>query len=131
MSPEINPSPEPIELIAVDALLSKVAARQKEGCRLVQICATRLGDQMELTYSFALGLRLTNLRLQLPASDARVPSVSSTYWCAFLYENEMHDLFNIHIEGMAIDFQGHLYTTAVKYPFGSTKPPQVQSSLSA
>ena len=50
-------------------------------------------EHVELTYSFDRDSQLANLRLQLPAAEARVPSISSIYWCAFLYENEIHDLF--------------------------------------
>ena len=100
---------------------------RKEGYRLVQIGATRLPEHVELTYSFDRDLRLANLRLQVPAAEARIPSISSIYWCAFLYENELHDLFNVQVEGMAVDFHGHLYETAVKFPFGSTKAPVVKA----
>jgi ech hydrogenase subunit D len=60
-----------------------------------------------------------------------VPSISSIYWCAFLYENELHDLFNVQVDGMAVDFHGHLYETAVKFPFGSTKAPIVKPAPAA
>ena len=114
------------ETIPIAALLDKVRAMRKGGYRLVQIGATRLPEHVELTYSFDRDLRLANLRLLMPAAEARVPSISSIYWCAFLYENEMHDLFNVQVEGMAVDFHGHLYETAVKFPFGSTKAPTVK-----
>ena len=38
----------------------------------------------------------------------------------------MHDLFNVQVDGMAVDFQGNLYKTTVKFPFGSTKAPVVK-----
>ena len=40
------------------------------------------------------------------------------YWGAFIYENEMHDLFGIPVRGMNIDYKGTLIRTAVRYPFG-------------
>ena len=112
-----------LELIPVDKLLERVQAMHQQGYRLVQISATRLPDKLELTYSFALEGRVAQLRLHLADDVPCVPSISSIYWCAFLYENEIHDLFNLAVEGMAVDFKGTLYKTAVKYPFGSTKPP--------
>jgi ech hydrogenase subunit D len=111
------------EIIPVPSLLEKVGQLRQQGYRLVQIGATRLPEHVELTYSFDRESRLVNLRFQVPASEARVPSISSIYWCAFLYENELHDLFNVHVDGMAVDFHGHLYETTVKFPFGSTKAP--------
>ena len=119
------------EAVTVETLLERVGAMRKEGYRLVQIGATRLPEHMELTYSFDRDLQLANLRLQVPAAGARVPSISSIYWCAFLYENEMHDLFDVHVEGMAVDFHGHLYETTVRFPFGSVKPPTAKPAAAA
>jgi ech hydrogenase subunit D len=111
-----------IELIAVDALLDKARARREQGCRLVQISATQLPDEVELTYSFDLNSQLSNLRLSLPAG-ARLPSITSIYGCAVLYENEIHDLFGVSVDGLSIDFKGNFYKTAIKFPFGSLKTP--------
>jgi ech hydrogenase subunit D len=112
-----------LEIIPVGALLKSVRAMRVRGGRLVQICATALPEQFELTYSFDLDGRLASLRVLVPIEDPRVPSIALIYGCAFLYENEMHDLFNIKVEGMTVDFRGNLYRTAVKYAFGKTKPP--------
>lgn len=120
------PQEQSFELITVDQLLDKVQAMHQQGYRLVQISATRLPDRLELTYSFALDGRVAQFRLHLAEDSPRVPSISSIYWCAFLYENEMHDLFNLTVEGMAVDFKGTLYKTTVKFPFGSTKAPTVK-----
>ncbi|MGD1278639.1 MAG: NADH-quinone oxidoreductase subunit C [Tepidisphaeraceae bacterium] len=116
-------SQESIELITVELLLDKVKAMRQQGYRLVQISGARLGEQLELTYSFDRDSRLENLRLHLPAADPRVPSISSIYSCVMLYENELHDLFDIQVEGMAVDFHGHLYNTAIKHPFGGACAP--------
>ena len=118
-----NGADQTFETIPVQALLEKVGELRKQGYRLVQIGATRLPEHVELTYSFDRESRLANLRFQVPAAEARLPSISSIYWCAFLYENELHDLFNVQVDGMAVDFHGHLYETTVKFPFGSTKAP--------
>ena len=111
------------ENISIDVLLEKVRALNQQGFRLVQIGATALPSMLELTYSFDLKGELQSLRLMVPSNDAHVPSISSIYWCAFIYENELHDLFHLQVSGMAVDFQGKFYNTAVKYAFGSTKAP--------
>ena len=87
--------------------------------------------QFELTYSFDFAGRLASLRVLVPSEDARVPSIHEVYGCAFLYENEMHDLFNIKVEGMAVDFHGNLYNTAVKFAFGQTKAPAAKPQPAA
>jgi ech hydrogenase subunit D len=124
-------SDQTFEIIPMQALLEKVGELRKQGYRLVQIGATRLPEHVELTYSFDRESRLVNLRFQVLAAAARIPSISSIYWCAFLYENEMHDLFNVQVDGMAVDFQGHLYETKVKFPFGSTKAPSAKSAATS
>ena len=115
--------PLTLAVISADTLREQVRALHDKAYRLVQIGATRLTEGVELTYSFDRDGELVNLRVCLPAEAARVESISSIYWCAFLYENEIHDLFNVQVDGMAIDFQGKLYTTAVKFPFGSPRAP--------
>jgi ech hydrogenase subunit D len=112
-----------IEAIRVDQLCDKVRALREQGMRLVQISATLLPDEVELTYSFDLNDRLSNLRVLVPAEGGVLPSISGIFGCAILYENEIHDLFNVRVEGMTVDFKGNLYKTSVKYPFGSTKSP--------
>jgi ech hydrogenase subunit D len=112
-----------IETIALDQLLDKVRALREQGMRLVQISATVISDEVELTYSFDLDDNLSNLRVSVPAVGGVLPSISGIFGCAILYENEIHDLFNVRVEGMTVDFKGNLYKTSVKFPFGSTKSP--------
>ena len=126
-----NGGSQTFETIPAEALLDKAGEMRKQGYRLVQIGATRLAEHVELTYSFDRESQLKNLRFQIPAAGARLPSISGIYWCAFLYENELHDLFNVQVDGMAVDFHGHLYETTVKFPFGSTKAPVVKPAPAA
>jgi ech hydrogenase subunit D len=112
-----------LEAIEAGSLLERVKHFRKAGHRLVQISATRLPEQVQVTYSFERENHLANLRLHLPAGEAKLPSISGEYWCAFLYENELHDLFNIAVEGIAVDFHGKFYNTAVKFPFGPSNAP--------
>lgn len=112
-----------LEPIGVEALLDKVRTLQQQGRRLVQICATRLPDQIELTYSFDFHNQLASLRVHIPTPNATLPSISPIFGCAVLYENEIHDLFNVKFEGLTLDFKGNLYQTATKFPFATGKAP--------
>ena len=103
--------------IKIDELLTKAAEVSKDGYRIVQICCTRLeGDEIEMNYSFDKDLNFLNFRFNIN-KDTEIPSISGVYWSAFLYENEMHDLFGLKIKGIAIDFEGKFYKTSVKTPF--------------
>ncbi|HWQ31218.1 MAG TPA: NADH-quinone oxidoreductase subunit C [Negativicutes bacterium] len=105
-----------IKAIEAEELLNKVAGLFKEGYRLVQIGCTRL-EYFQLNYSFDKDLNFVNLRLNI-TQDFEVSSITSIYTGAFLYENEIHDLFGINFKHINIDYKGNLYKTAVKAPFG-------------
>lgn len=116
-----------IRVIEKKDLRAQVQQMSDQGWRLVQISATTLTqaqpDGYEVNYSFDKEFSFVNLRVVLPAADPAIESVSAIYWNAFLYENELHDLFGIAVSGMAIDYQGTFYRTSVKVPFGCTKLP--------
>ncbi len=94
------------------------------GYRFVHVCCTTLESSYELTYSFDKEYRLKNLRMTV-TPDEEVPSISVIYPNAFLYENEIHDLFGLAVRNIAVDYHGTLYRTMVKTPFsvGNVKVP--------
>ncbi len=110
---------QPNVAITANQLTAEVKSLCEQGWRLVQIGVTSLGELYEMNYSFDRDMSFKNLRLHVPAKDARLPSVSGIYWCAFLYENEIHDLFGVTFDGLALDFKGRFYTTAVPNPFAA------------
>jgi len=118
---------QPTIAITPATLVAGVQALRTEGWRLVQIGVTKLGDQFEVNYSFDRDRIFKNLRITMPVAGARLPSVSGVYWCAFLYENEIHDLFGLAFDGMAIDFKGHFYKTAIPFPFAQAATPVAPS----
>ncbi len=86
------------------------------GYHLIQQCATRIPDAYELIYTFGKELEMKNLKIVLP-EDQSISSITSVFPCAFIYENEMHDLFGVDIRMINIDFEGKLYRTAIETPF--------------
>jgi len=109
---------EPQEIMPVEKndLVGAVAQLYAEGYRIVQIGCSTLENGYELNYSFDKDYRFKNLRLTV-VPDEEVPSVSVIYPNAFLYENEIHDLFGVPIRNITIDYRGTLYQTAIKTPF--------------
>jgi len=107
--------------VEVGKLIGRVEQFKKEGYRLVQIGCTKIGGQYEINYSFDKDYNFQNIRITV-TEETEVPSISGMYWGAFVYENEMHDLFGIQVKGMNIDFKGNFIRTSVKYPFGAAIP---------
>jgi ech hydrogenase subunit D len=106
------------EMVSIDKkeLVGSAAELMASGYRLVQIGCTALADCYEMNYSFDRDYRFKNLRFTVKTGE-EVPSISCIYWNAFLYENEIHDLFGIPITNIAIDYRGTLYRTRVPSPF--------------
>jgi ech hydrogenase subunit D len=111
------------ELIQIDynSLLEKVYNFFQNGYRIVQIHCTLIDNGFEINYSFDKDNTFTNLRINI-AKDQEILSISNIYWSAFLYENEIADLFGVKIKNMAIDFQGTFYQNTKKAPFAEPRP---------
>jgi len=111
------------EMVGIEKrdLVEAVASLRSSGYRLVQICPTTLADRYEMNYSFDKDLRFKNLRFTVLPGEV-VPSIGLIYGNAFLYENEIHDLFGITIEHMSADFHGTLYKTRIPAPFAVQVP---------
>jgi len=96
-------------------LLNKTLDMKNAGYRLAQICALKL-ERVVMLYSFIKDNDFNTLRFEI-GGDETVESISWLYAYAFLYENEIKELFGVRILNMNVDFNGHLYETAVKRPF--------------
>ena len=91
-------------------------AKKAEGGRLVQICSVRREKGFEILYTFDVDSQMYNYRLDID-EDVEVASISDICPPAFLYENEISELFGIKIKGISIDFQGKLYRIDAETPF--------------
>ncbi len=78
--------------------------------------AAEAPNVFEIAWGFVKGGNLETIREQILAGDA-VPSISEFFGAAFLYENEIRELFGINVEGIGVDLRGQLYKTATKVPF--------------
>ena len=105
-----------IEPITPDAFMEEVIRFKMEGWRVVQICAARLPDGYELSYSFGRDYDMRTLRLTV-GEEEPVPSITQIYPGAFLQENEAAELFGVRIENIDGDYHGKLYRIAGETPF--------------
>lgn len=105
-----------IEQITLAELPIKVLAKKNDGWRIVQICAVRTPGGYELSYSFAKEYRMVTFRFAV-GEEEEVVSISNVYSPAFLYENEVRDLFGVKIRMIGLDYGGNLYRIETKTPF--------------
>ena len=120
--------PQTLETIAAGELGAKIRALRTQGYRMIQVTATALADHFEVTYSFGINCTLVSIRVEVPKSKPRVPSISSLFPAGFLYENELHDLFGLEFDGLTVDFKGNFYKTSVKFPLTSVEGPCTQAA---
>jgi len=105
-----------IQDVTNSELLSRVRNLKADEYRLIQICATTKEEGFEVLYSFDKDHIVLNLRLVIGEND-EVESVTKEYWHAFIYENEMSDLFGIKFLHNELDYNGHFFKVAEKTPW--------------
>lgn len=103
------------EITPVDLTL-KALEMQGADARLCQICSVRTKEGFDLLYSFVNGYEFINYKVSI-AEDTEIESISHVFPNAFLYENEMSELFGINIKYIALDYKNKLYDIAVETPF--------------
>jgi len=104
-------------------LTTEAEALARSGWRLALINATAVPPaagteegRVDLSWTFEHRGRLLTLRQQVAAGEA-VPSLSGCFGAAFLYENEIRELFGVPFTGLSPDYRGDLYRTSTKVPF--------------
>ena len=78
---------------------------------------------------------VANLRVCVTSAD-EIPSVGGIFPAAFMFENEMHDLYRLTVVDMNLDYRGgfyHLHIPApmAQAPQGKAKPAAAAKSAAA
>ena len=113
--------PQNITPVELRSLIATASEYKDQGYRFVQCCAHSTDGGIELTYSFDKELVLQNLRVVIQPGEV-VESISSMFPAAFVFENEMHDLFGIDITGISVDFKGRFYSLREETPMVAGAP---------
>lgn len=111
--------------LALEDVPRMAAERKEGGWRYVQTLAVNTEDGIDLLYSFMKDGVLENLRVSGVKKGTAVPSITDKFLAAFVFENEIHDLFGVQIENIAIDFKGKFYALAEKEPMTVFSPAQL------
>ena len=111
----------PLELSELSALAQRCRSL---GQRYVQTLAVVEEEGITLIYTFMdmTAGHMDNYVIAGVGKNETVPSISGSFLEAFVWENEIHDLFGVAFEGIAIDFQGAFYSTAVPEPMRQISP---------
>jgi ech hydrogenase subunit D len=102
--------------VRASELLNAVQDMKSGGYRLGQICAAKVKDEFQILYSFDKDHALKNLKLIVTEGED-IPSVTGIYWPAFIYENEMQDLFGFTFKNLALDYGGKFFKVSEPTPW--------------
>ena len=105
-----------IEAAEAGNLLALTQDIKAAGYRLAQACATVAGDELEVLYTFEKDNIMKNYKITLNAKEPELQSITAIYPYAFVYENEMHDLFGVVFKNLALDFGGKYIVLAQTAP---------------
>ena len=109
------------DIVSAEAgdLLGVVQDTKAEGFRLCQICGTAIGDSgsLEVLYTFEKENILRNYKLTIDAKAPELQSITVSYPYAFIYENELHDLFGIKFKNLGLDYGGKFYKISQETPW--------------
>ena len=87
-----------------------------EGYRMVQICGVTKKGETEMVYSFDRDHEMVCYKVHVPFGTS-VGSITPEYWAAFVYENEIHDLFGVEFTDSRLDYKGNFFRMSVKTPW--------------
>ena len=112
------------KIVGKDSLAKTAEELRQEGYRLIQLHCTKTLEEMFIIYSFEK-MDYEEVHYRMDVSDGEtLPSISSVFPHACLYENETNELYGVNVTGMAIDFKGTFYETSKNYAFKDVVDPR-------
>lgn len=99
--------------------------RKADGWRYVQTLAVNTESGIDVLYSFMKGALLENHTVKAVGKGDVLDSITDSYLEAFVWENEIHDLFGVSFKDIALDFEGTFYAVAQAEPMTIVSPEQL------
>lgn len=111
--------------LSIERIHDYAAECKRDGWRYVQTLAVNTDNGVDLVYSFMKDGVLDNKVVRDVPRDAVIPSITDLYLEAFVFENEIHDLFGVNVRDIVIDFGGNFYQLAANEPMTIISPEQL------
>ena len=102
--------------------LNKAQEMVAKGYAFVQLLATRTDKGIDLLYTYRKYEKMLNFKIEGIGKEDVIASITPVCFNAFVFENEAHDLFGVHIQGINIDFAGKFYDVAADQPMTIISP---------
>jgi len=86
--------------IAVDDLIEAAKFFLAEGARISMISGLDARDHLEVLYHFAIWGNIFTTIVKIPYEKPEIPTITSYFEAAILYERELIGLFGIDVKGI-------------------------------
>ena len=116
--------PATYQEISIESLPKVSERMQSEGHRFVQVLAVNTEAGIDVQYTFMKDGALENFTIKGVQKGVPIPSITDRFIAAFVFENEIHDLFGVEIRNIAIDFKGNFYAVSEREPMTIISPAQ-------
>ena len=103
------------EAVDSTSVVDRARAMRDGGWRFSQLCGTVIDGGVEVMYTFERDIEMVNLLAECRNGSA-ISSITEVFPAAFVFENELQDLFGLTVEGISIDYGGSMYRLAVPSP---------------
>jgi ech hydrogenase subunit D len=120
---------ESIQIIEPSALLESCQREKAAGRRLCHMTCCKIGTEnlgegelskhpgeIEISYGLDKDFDMVVFRIYVKTETA-IPSMTPLFPGAYLYENEINELYGMNIEGIVPDFRGNFYQVGEKRHF--------------
>lgn len=112
--------------LKLEEIHKKATGLKEEGARYVQILAVNYDDVIDIVYTFMMpNGELKDFNVDGLPKDATVETITDLYFEAFVCENEIHDLFGLTFNNLALDFNGKFYSLAEEKPMTIISPEEL------
>lgn len=109
--------------LSMEQMVEKAQDLFQQGYRFVTIdCIPMAEGQSQFLYHFDKDLELVHFRVNIEGNTPS--SISGSYFCAMLIENEIQDMFGMKFAGLVVNYEGKLLLTENVGP-----APQVISNM--
>ena len=119
--------PAQYQEISVEGLPALSERMQTEGHRFVQVLAVNTEAGIDVQYTFMKDGVLEVFTIKGVTPEIPIPSITDRFIAAFVFENEIHDLFGVNVRDIAIDFGGHFYAVSQASPMTVISPAQKEA----
>lgn len=114
--------------ITISDIKNEAKKRLDDNWAFVQLMALKTSRSYDLIYTYRKDNILENIVIKDIKQDEPIESITDYYFQAFVFENEINDLYGLNVVNIAIDFKGNFFKTKIKHPMSTWSDEYIKRS---